>query len=415
MADALEIKLEDIREWLEQETVSIVEPLKAEGRTFLDDVKTKLDDVLETSDRLLDEAERKMDKGSRKTYRRAKIMYKLARNISEMIEEVTIPGEVSQENLHLLCEELGKTLAKVGRERWKWFPVIAPFFIMNRRRFDVALKKAMDSLKEMRSFSSDKYAKAKAVEDAFSIIDKLHQSLGELDEVESHKKKMELRKGVLEKKVEENQQKITAIQDQSEIVELSQINEEVEELKKEVKHSLRYLQKPFRKFQSLVLSSSYSLFLDETKKLGEYLSSPFEALATEDEGYPMLKKILQKMDDAITQGKLKLKKSRLRKAKDQINDILHKDTLLSLHQSCKEALSKKQQLSTSGTITKSRNELAQLQKNLRDLQKRKELLDSRGAVLERKIKENFGKIEDQKRELEKIVLELTNKKVQVLL
>jgi hypothetical protein len=283
MADALEIKLEDIREWLEQETVSIVEPLKAEGRTLLDDVKTKLDDVLETSDRLLDEAERKMDKGSRKTYRRAKIMYKLARNISEMIEEVTIPGE-----------------AKVGRERWKWFPVIAPFFIMNRRRFDVALKKAMDSLKEMRSFSSDKYAKAKAVEDAFSIIDKLHQSLGELDEVESHKKKMELRKGVLEKKVAENQQKIAAIQDQSEIVELSQINEEVEELKKEVKHSLRYLQKPFR-IQSLVLSSSYSLFLDETKKLGEYLSSPFEALATEDEGYPMLKKILQKMDDAITQ------------------------------------------------------------------------------------------------------------------
>jgi multidrug efflux pump subunit AcrA (membrane-fusion protein) len=129
----------------------------------------------------------------------------------------------------------------------------------------------------------------------------------------------------------------------------------------------------------------------------------------------MLKKILQKMDDAITQGKLKLKKSRLRKAKDQINDILHKDTLLSLHKSCKEALSKKQQLSTSGTITKSRNELAQLQKNLRDLQKRKELLDSRGAVLERKIKETFGKIEDQKRELEKIVLELTNEKVQVLL
>jgi hypothetical protein len=415
MADALEIKLEDIREWLEQETVSIVEPLKAEGRTLLDDVKAKLDDVLETSDRLLGDAERKIEGGSRKTYRRAKVMHKLARNVSEMIEEVTIPDEVSQETLDTLCEELGKTLAKVSRERLKWFPVISPFFIMNRRRFEVALKRATDSLKEVRSFSSDKYARAKAVEEAFSIIDKLHQSLGEREEVESRKKKMELRKGVLEKKVEKNQQKITAIQDQSEIVELSQINEEIEELKREVKHSLRYLQKPFLKFQSLVLGSSYSLFLDETKKLGEYLSSPFEALATEDERYPMLKKILQKMDDAFAQGKLKLKKSRLRKARDQIEDILDKDALLSLHQSCKDALSKKQQLSTSGIITESRNELAQLQKNLGDLQKRKELLDSRGAVLERKIKETFGKIEEQKRELEKIVLELTNKKVQVLL
>jgi hypothetical protein len=415
MAGALEIKLEDIREWLEQETISIVEPLKAEGKTLLDDVRAKLDDVIETSDRLLDKAERKINEGGRKTYRRAKILHKLARNISEMIEEVTIPDEVSQENLDTLCEDLGKTLAKVIRERGRWFPVISPYFIIDRRRFDVALKKATDSLEEMRSFSSDTYAKAKAVEDAFSIIDKLHESLGELENVESLKKKMELRKGVVEKKVEKNQQKIIGIQDQSEIVELSEINEEIEGLKKEVKHSLRYLQKPFLKFQSLVLGPSYSLFLDETKKLGEYLNTPFEALATEDEGYPMIKKILQKMDDAFAQGKLKLKKRRLRKAKDQIDDILHKDTLLSLHQSCKEALSKKQQLSTSGIITKSRNELKKLQKNLRDLQKRKELLDSRSAVLERKSKENSEKIEDQKRELEKIVLELTNKKVQVLL
>ena len=414
MAEALEIKLEDTREWLEQETISIVEPLKAEGRRLLDDVKAKLDDVLETSDKLLDAAERKIAKGSRKTYRRAKVMHKLARNISEMVDEVTIPDEISQETIHTLCEELGKTLAKVGRERWRWFPVISPYFIIDRRRFDVALKRAMDSLEEIRSFSSDRYTKAKAVEDAFSTIDKLHESLSELDEVERHKKKTELRKGVLGKKIEENRQKITAIQGQSEIVEVAQINEKVEELKKKVKHSLRYLQKPFLKFQSLVLSSSYSLFLDETKKLNEYLSNPFEAFATEEEGYPMLKRILQKMDDAMAQGKLKLKKSRLRKAKDQADDILHKNALLSLHQSCKEALSKKQQLSTSGIITKSRNELAHLQKNLRDLQKRKELLDSRGTVLEKKIKENFEKIEDKKRELEKIILELTNNKVQVL-
>jgi len=277
------------------------------------------------------------------------------------------------------------------------------------------LKKATDSLEEVRFFSSDNYAEAKAVEDAFSMIDKLHQSLGELEKVESRKKKMELRNGALDKKVEKNQQRITGIQDQSEVVELHEINEEIEGLKKEVKHSLRYLQKPFLKFQSLVLGPSYSLFLDETKKLGEYLSAPFEALATEEEGYPMLKKILRKMDDAFAQGKLKLKKTRLRKAKDQINDILHKDTLLSLHQSCREALSKKQQLSTSGVVTKSRNELAQLQRNLRDLQNRRALLDSRGAVLERQIKENSEKIEDQKRELEKMVLELTNKKVQVVL
>ena len=415
MAGALEIKLEDVKEWLEAETISIVEPLKAEGRRLIDDVKAKIDEVLETSDKLLDDAEKEIAKGSRKTYRRAKVMNRLARNISDMIDEIIIPDEISQESLHRFCEELEKTLTKVGRERWKWFPVISPYFIIDRRRFDVALKRATDSLQELRSFSSEEYEKAKAVEDAFSAVDKLHQSLSELGEVEGHKKKMELRKRVLEKKITENQRRITAIQGQSEIVELVQINEKVEELKKEVKHSLRHLQKPFLKFQTLVQSPSYSLFLDETKKLDEYLSDPFKALATEEEEYPMLKKILQKMDDAIAQGKLKLKKSRLRKAKDQIDNLVYNNALLSLHQSCKEVLSKKQQLSTSGRITESKNELAQIQENLKNLQKRKELLDSRGAVLEKKIKETSEKIENQKRELEKTVLDLTNKKAQVLL
>jgi len=415
MSETLEIPLKDIREWLEQETISLLEPLKEEGRRLLDDFKAKLDDLLETSDKLLDDAEKETAKGSRKTYGRAKVMHKLARNTSEMIEKITIPDEISRESLHTLCEEMGNALATINRERWKWFPVISPYFIINRRRFDIALKRAMDSLQELRSFSSEKYAKAKTVEDAFSIIAKLHQSLNELDEVKRSKEKTELRKGILEKEIEENQQKITSIQDQSEIVKLAQINENVEELKKEVKHSLRYLQKPFLKLQSLILSSNYSLFLDDAKKLDEYLRNPFEAFATEEEGYPMLKRILQKVDDAIAEGRLKLKKSRLRKAKDQIDDILRKDALVSLHQSCKETFSKKQQLSTSGTITKSQSELTQLEENLKDLQKEKELLDSRDAVLERQIKETQKKIEDQKRELEKTVFELTNKNVQVLL
>jgi DNA repair exonuclease SbcCD ATPase subunit len=226
---------------------------------------------------------------------------------------------------------------------------------------------------------------------------------------------MEMRTTFLEKKIKEKQQKMARIQSQNEIVELGQVNEKIEALRKEVKHTLRHLQKPFLKLQSLVHSRSYNLFLDETKKLHEYLTDPFEALATEEEGCSMLKKILEKIDDAIVQKKLKLKKSRLRKAKDQIANILQKNTLLPLYESCKEIFSKRQQLSTLDTITESRNELAKVQKNLKNLQKRRELLNSRRRVLERRIKEAVEKIEQQKRELEEIILELTNQKVKVLL
>lgn len=415
MAEALEINLEDVKEWLEQETISVVEPLKAEGRRMLDDVKGKIDEVSETSNRLLDNAEKEIAKEKGKTYRRAKVMSKLARNISDLIDEIIFPDKISQESLSTFCEDLEKSLTKITKERGKWFPRISPFFIIDRRRFDVALKRATDSLEGLRSFLSGEYEKAKDVEDGFSAVDRLHQSLDEWGEVESSKKKMEMRRSFLEKKITENQRKIATIQSQDEIVELVQVGERVEALRKQVKHTLRHLQKPFLKLQSLVQSRGYNLSLDETKKLHEYLTDPFEALATDEGGYLMLKKILEKIDDAKVQKKLKLKKSRLRKAKDQIANILQKNTLLPLYQSCKETFSKRQQLSTLGTIAESRNELAEVQKNLKNLQKRRELLNSRGIVLERRTKEAVEKIEDQKGELEEIVLELTNKKVKVLL
>jgi len=415
MSGTLEIPLKGLKEWLEQETVSIVEPLKVEGGSLLNDVRGRLDDVLESCDRLLEDAEKEIAKGSSKTYRRARVMYKLARNFSETINKVTIPDEVSRESLHMLLEDLERMLAAVGRERWKWFPLISPYFIIDRRRFDIALKRAVDSLGELRSFLTNKYVKAKDVEDAFSMVDKLLQSLSDLDEIEKIKKRTELRKRFLEKKIEENQQKIMSIQGKSEVVELVQINEKIGELEEKVKHSLRYLQKPFLKFQSLARGPGYSLPPDEIRKLDEYLSNPFEALATEPEGYATLKRVLQKTEDAMAQGKLKLKSSRLRKAREQIDSVLHRDSLAPLHRSCKEAFFQRQRFSTSGTIATFQSELEQLQKDLRDLGKQKEFTDSRGAVLDNKIKGTLEKIRDQKKELEKLVFELTDKNVQVTL
>jgi hypothetical protein len=413
MSEKVEIPLEDLRKWLEQETLSIVEPFKAEGRTLLDDVKGKLGDVQETCDKLLENAEKEMTKGDRKTYRRARVMAKLAKNFSEMIGKVTIPDEISSESLHVVCEYLEKILATMGRERWKWFPVISPYFIIDRRRFDITLKRATDSLKELRDFSSDQYAKAETIEKAFLMIEKLRQLLMGLGEAEERMRKTEMTSRALEKKIVENQQKITSIQSKSEVVELVQINEEIEELGKKVKHNLRYLQKPFIKFQTLARGSGYPFPPDELEKLGEYLSNPFEAFTTEPEGYPTLKRILQKMEDAIAQGKLKLKSSRLRKAKDQIDSVLNKDSLAPLHQNCKEILSQRQQLLTSGIIAKSGSEMTQLQEGLKDLLKRKELGDSRGAVLENEIRKTLEKIDEQKKELEKAILELTGKSVQI--
>lgn len=206
-----------------------------------------------------------------------------------------------------------------------------------------------------------------------------------------------------------------AVQSKGEVVELAQLNARIEELTESVRYNLRHVQKPLLKFQTLVNSPGYSLFPEATSKLDEYLTNHFEALATEKEGYPLLRSILQKLDAALDNNKVKLKPSRLRKAKEQIDNILNKSALLSLHHNCNEALSKKNELTTSGIISESRDERAALQNRLEDLERRKSLLEARDAMLEKEHKEARRRVDEQKIYLEKIVSELSNKSIQILI
>jgi hypothetical protein len=415
MPESLEIPLSDLNEWLKQETTSIVEPLRADAKKLLEDTQEKLEDLLESCDKLLDDAEKEIAKGSRKTYRRAKALQKLAGKFADLIEEVTIPEEISGKSLHQTCEQVEKTLKTIGKERARWFRAISPYFIISRRRFDVTLKRADDSFRDLTDFVSEEYSEAEAAEGISSKIEELRQSLAELEKSEKSKEVRKQKRELLEENIAKTHQKVQAIQTKDEVVELAQINKKIEELTDTVKHELRHLQKPLLKFQTLVNSPGYSLFPEATQKLDEYLINPFEALATEKEGHPLLRSILQKIDAALDNKKMKLKPSRLRKAKDQINGILNKAALTALHQNCSEAFSKKTELSTSGTISKTRDKRAELQNRLKELQTRKRLLEARDARFEKKHKEAGMRVDEQKRALEKVVSKLSDKSVQIVI
>jgi len=415
MSKPFQIRLEELEEWLKQETFSITQPIKDEAIKLVNTVKSRLDGIREISEKMSENSEKEMLKSNPKTYRRAKVVSKLTQNVLEILDNSIIPDEISYENLQMLHGNLDKTISAIRQERGKWFPYIGPYFIFDRRRFDIALKRTVDMLGELHSFSSNEYMKVKNVEEALSIIDKIVDLLDELDELERRKKRIESRIKAHEKEIDETQKKISLIRDQSEVSELSQVNEEIKELKKQVRHRLRHLQKPFLKFQRLIRSSKYSLAPNEANKLDEYLKNPFLAFATEEEKYPLLKRILQGMEDAINQRKLKLKGSRLRKAQEQMQNILHRDTLDSLHQNCKATFSRRRQLLTSKTISTFKKETEQIQKSLQESKKRKNLVDSRWALLDTEQRKNLKKIETLKQELEEDVLELTAKAINIIL
>jgi len=415
MTKSFQIHLEELEEWLNQETFSTTQPIKDEATRLINNLKSRLDEIRDISGKMLENSEKEMLKSNPKTYRRAKAISKLTQKTLEILDNSDIPDEISHENLRILHENTEKAISAIGQERGKWFPYVGPYFIFDRRRFDLALKRTVDSLDEVHGFSLNKYTKIKNVEESLSTAGKIVILLDELGELEKRKKQIESRSRVLEKEIDEKQKKISLFQSKNEVSELSQVNEEIKELKKQVKHNLRHLQKPFLKFQNIIRSSKYSLVPNEVNKLDEYLKNPFMAFATEEEKIPLLRGILQRMKDAINQRKLKLKSSRLRKAQEQMENILQKDALDSLHQNCRAALSQRQQLSTSQTISTFKKETEEIQRDLKKLKKRKNLVDSRWALLNAEERKNHKKIETLKQELEETVLELTAKAINIAL
>jgi len=414
MSQPTQITLTDLKNWINKETTPIIEPLRNKGTNLLKETQERLNDAIESSEKIFEKSDNEMQKSNPKTYRFARNANKFTHSLSETLKAIKVPEKVNYESLQTVSNDLEKKLTASLQQRAEAYPYITPYFIFDRRRLDVTLKRLADINNELRNFLTTKYAKAKMAEETSSTIDKLLQTINQADETQKQRQQIEQREKSLQQELMKTQQKITNVQSRAELTELIKAEDRIRELRENAKHNLRYLQKPFFKLQSLARSGNIAIPVDEAKKLSDYLSDPFEALATEEEGHPTLKNILRKVDEAITQGKLKLKSTRLRKAQEQINSVLNKDSLNTLHKSCIEARSQKKQLLTSGVAATFQNELVRLQEELSQLQKENEFTSSKVKTLEGEHKKLLEKIENEKKELEKTIFQLTGRNIQVV-
>lgn len=414
MSEALKISLEGLKEWLEEETTPIVEPLKKKGVDLLDDVKAVIEEIRAVCEKFLKDSEREMAKENPKTYRRAKRASKFSRNVLETIDKIEIPKEVSYGSVKDLGKALENAFRIIERERQQWFPRISPYFFFNRRKTEFALKKTWQLILHIRNFLLKEFGKVKQVETTFSLIKEISKLQNELEKIKGRIKQMELTESSLEYKIAEIQQRIASIQSQTTLSKLAQVNEKIRELEEKVSHAFRYLQKPFLKFLILAQSKNGRLSSEEIRKLNEYRENPFEAFATEEKGCPILKSILRKMDETIVKGELKLKSSRLKKARMEIKNIMERDSLVALHQSCRKTLAEKEKLLSSDAVISYKNKMDSLKRGLMELQTQKRTLESKKSFLENDYKKILEKSQSHKAVLERLIFSLTSKKVSVV-
>jgi len=410
----VKLSSKDIKSWLESETESIFVPVHAKAQRLLDEMRKTLDNLTEVSKMLLDNSAKEIEKRNMKTYKRARALNKLARLFADRIRQIQMPDKVSYDSFNKFVQETQKAFAVTDVDVRNWFQRISPFFILDRRRFLAIFERAKETLKELNSFLTREYVKTKTLEETFQLIDKLSDLEQQLVSLKEQRTKTENGRALIEREIAETQQKMLDLKSKGSISQLDQTGTEINALCSEVKHSLQYLQKPFIKLQSLATHSGGSgLTPEELSKLNQYLESPFEAFSTEDQGHPILKQILRKLDRSISEGKLKLKPEKIRKAEQAIDNIANKNSLMSLHQKCTDAITRRTQLSTSQEVAATQQDLTKLQEHIANLTRRRGIVETEESSVQRSFNDTFEKIRNHKSEIEKNVFSFMGKTIRI--
>jgi len=404
-----------LKSWLENETSSILTPVHAQAQRLRDETRMTLQNLTDVSKMLLDNSAKEIEKRNMRVYNRARALNKLARLFLDRLKKLNAPDPVSYDSLNKFAQETQKVFLVTEIDIKNWFPRISPFFIMDRRKFLTIYEKAKLTLVALNDFLTKEYVKTKTLEETFQLINELHTLEKQLSEVAVQKEGLKNERLPIEKEIAELEQKAAELKSKGPIDQLHLVEAEVEALNNELRHELRHLQKPFIKMQALALQGGGAgLTPDELSKLSQYLEKPFEALATEEAGCPLLKQILQKLARLMDENKLKLKADKARKAEQSLGDILNRDSLAGIYTRCIDAAARERQLLTSAKLDEIKRSLSLFQEQIEQLKARKLSVEAHEAVKEHEHSAIMDRIRNHNNAIEKNVYSSIGKKVQVL-
>jgi hypothetical protein len=404
----------EAKRWLENQTSSILKPVHAEAKRLRDDMNMAIQSVGEVSKMLLDNSTREIDRRNMKVYNRARALNKLARLFLDRLKKLTPQEEISYDSLTRYAQETKKIFLVTDIDIKNWFPRISPFFIMDRRKFLAVYERAKLAYQDLDDFITKEYIKTKTLEEALQLLNELQNVQKQLEIIGEGKKQIKNERVPVENEIAELEQKIDELKTKGPIDKLNLVNAEIDTLSSELKYSLRLLQKPFIKMQALATSGGGAgITPDELNKVNQYLEKPFDTMTTEENGYPMLKEILQKLERLMAEGKLKLKQDKARKAEQSINEILHKDSLAKLQIRCVEMANRKEQLLASSKMDEIKHNLSSYQEQVDQLKARKTSIETHETVKENAYNEAIDKISNLKRTIERNIYSSIETKVQI--
>jgi hypothetical protein len=404
----------ELKSWLESETGSVLAPVQAQAQKYLSDTKNAVESLSEVSRMLVENSQKEIEKRNMKVYNRARALNKLANLFVDRIKKLKVPEEVSYDNLSIFASETQKTIYVVEVDIKKWFPRISPFFIMDRRKFLPIFEKTKSTVLGLNDFVNKEYVKSKTLEETFQLISEVEGLENQLSDIQQTEEALKKERLLLENEIQDLNKKTAQIKEKATMKKLTHLESEQEKLNDQLKQMLRHLQKPFLKMQALATyGGGGGITPDELRMIGLYMENPYEAISTEDQGYPLLRRILEKLSNFLVEDKLKLKSDKHRKAEQDLQEMLETDELKNLHQKSVAVATNKKQLLASKEMEEAQQSISLCQEQIEALEARKKSIETDEFIKHTQQQELLDKIQTLKKAIETDITRFIDKEVHI--
>jgi len=414
LTETIQFTTTSLKEWLEKETSTILNPVQAQAKKFRDETNQAIIALNDVCKSLLENSEKEIEKRNTQAFNRARALNKLAGIFIERLTKLSSPEQITYDTLSKYNIEAQKTLIVTEVDVRNWFPKISPFFIMDRRKFLAVYEKTKQTFSTLNEFVTKEYVKTKTLQETIQIVNDLQNLENKLTNLHAEIENIKNERLPVEQKIAELEQKTGELKTAGPIDQLNFVTNEIEVLSNDLKNTLRHLQKPFIKMQALAtFGGGGGITPDELRMINVYLDNPFEALATEETGYPILKQTLEKLQTMLKEDKLKLKPDKAKKAEQTSIEILNKNLLNNAQEKSKTLATQKNQLIASAHMNEVKQNISTFEDQINQYRARKASIEAHEASKTREYQELQSEANIRKKVIERNILASLTKTIHI--
>jgi len=407
----IELSLDDVDRWMDSRMESMLRPLAREWDGLKKDIERALNEVKSACERIREEGEKCLADKDHRKHRPGKAALRFYRMISGVLEAVKIPPGLSSRSLAECQKDLARLYNAIGREWAGLLAQMEPYMIRARRKLKGAWRRIGGLVREMDALAA-KCQPLELKEEVSSSLLRLRRLLSDLEGVRGDIAATSVEEEELKKRLEGLLEEKERLEGSEVLRRLREAEEALDRLRLEVRTELRHAWKGLIKMRASASAGALLLSPGDLEALAEYLSSPAEALAGEEEGYPALRSLLEKLGEAVEKGMVSLKASKAEKLARWLKGALS-GSLGELQARCKKVIGELEEIRSSEEAVEALEKLRELGERISEVERKLELLENRLNSLRSREKGLEKKIRAEVRALEDLLSEVAGEEVRV--